>query len=100
MTEGDGLLGFGVLPLEMFQPDDEKQMDVLFQSLYRSPEVVIHHLTKFVFPAVMHHQELKLMASGCDLGGDMLFGVRLGTTLCYHTPFLILECRRWQLLHE
>jgi hypothetical protein len=72
------LLGFGILPLEMFQPDDERQMDVVFKALYRSPEVVIHHLTKFVFPAVMHHQELKLMASGCDLGGDMLFGVRLG----------------------
>ena len=31
-----------------------------------------------VFPATMEHQSLQLSASGHDLGGDMLFGRRLG----------------------
>jgi hypothetical protein len=70
--------GFGILPLEMFQPDDEKQLRSAHYALGRSPEVVLYFLSNFVFPSVMNHQELKLTASGCDLGGDMLFHARAG----------------------
>lgn len=66
VADVDGHAGFGVLPLEMFQPDDEKQMDRLFLSLYKSPEVVLHHLTKFVFPAVMHHQVRVCVRGVCE----------------------------------
>ena len=45
---------------------------------YKSPEVILHYLSTHVFPDVMQHQETKLMASGTDLGGEMLFNTRLG----------------------
>lgn len=45
---------------------------------FKSPEVILHYLSTHVFPDVMQHQETKLMASGADLGGEMLFSTRLG----------------------
>ncbi|KNC47257.1 uncharacterized protein AMSG_03687 [Thecamonas trahens ATCC 50062] len=67
-----------LLPLELFQPADPRQLDQLVAALAFEPLVIHHFVTAHVFPQVMRHQELKLQASGVDLGGDMLFGVRLG----------------------
>ncbi len=36
------------------------------------------YLNEFIFPAYMRHQIVKLSASGQALGGDMLFGRRIG----------------------
>jgi len=49
----------------------------LFNVLCRTPEVILYHLRR-LFPVVMNFQKIKLSASGEDLGGDMLFDVRLG----------------------
>lgn len=72
---------------------------MLMKAIASTPEVILHFLQRHVFPKVgskgstfataflkyngyvtqvMHHQEQKLQASGVDLGGDTLFGVRLG----------------------
>ena len=67
-----------VLPLELAQPREETQFNAMFSALRRSPEVISHYLRHHVFMEVMRHQDIKLTATGVDLGSDMLFGVRLG----------------------
>ena len=67
-----------ILPLEFLQPDDKKQLALLQDHLAGEPEVVLHWLTKHVFPSVMKNQLTKLTSTGMDLGSDMLFSVRLG----------------------
>ena len=64
-----------VLPLELFQVEDEQQMANLDIVLRKTPEVVLYFLQHNVFNKVMQHQFVKLQASGVDLGGDMLFGL-------------------------
>ena len=49
----------------------------LFEELSGTPEVILYHLNR-LFPVIMKFQKTKLSASGEDLGGDMLFDVRLG----------------------
>ena len=49
----------------------------LYEVLGGTPEVILYHLDR-LFPVVMNFQKIKLSASGEDLGGDMLFDVRLG----------------------
>jgi hypothetical protein len=67
-----------VLPLNLFQPDEQQQMDKLMVLLARQADTVVYYLVHFVFPDVLRHQPQKLLASGQDLGADMLFSVRLG----------------------
>lgn len=67
-----------VLPLNLFQPDDDQQMQILLLLLARQADTVVYYLVHFVFPDVLRHQPQKLLASGQDLGADMLFSVRLG----------------------
>ena len=70
---------FDVLPLELLQPSDPKQMAKVYDALRMVPELVMHYLLQFVFPSpVTRHQEIKLTACGVDLGSDMLFKHRLG----------------------
>lgn len=67
-----------VLPLPLFQPTDQEQMAAAFAALRDVPAVVDHFVLNHVFPKVMNHQKQKLMASGIDMGSDMLFEKRLG----------------------
>ena len=60
------------------QHGDEEQMDTLFELLSGLPQVVLYYLHTFVFPKTMQFRELKLSASGQDLGGSALFPLRLG----------------------
>jgi hypothetical protein len=53
-------------------------MAELMTVLAKTPEVVLHYLQSFAFPTVMKFQSRKLTAAGIDLGGDMLFDIRLG----------------------
>lgn len=41
-------------------------------------KVIDYYLDSLVFPDVMEHSGLKLAANGQDVGGDMLFEVKLG----------------------
>jgi hypothetical protein len=67
-----------VLELEMFQPEKLQQMKNALELLGRHPPVIIFYLTTIVYPAQLRKQVTKMQASGVDLGGDMLFGTRLG----------------------
>ena len=53
-------------------------MDIVFSLLYKSPHLIHHYLTEHIFPQLLLYQNMKLSASGVDLGGDMLFAKRLG----------------------
>jgi hypothetical protein len=67
-----------VLPLDLFQPEDDEQLKCLGKLISRLPEAVHYYLEHIIFPEVLVHQKTKLQTSGYDLGSDMLFGVRLG----------------------
>ena len=67
-----------VWPLHVIDVGDEEQMDTLFELLSGLPQVVLYYLHTFVFPKTMQFRELKLSASGQDLGGSALFPLRLG----------------------
>ncbi len=43
-----------------------------------SPQVIDYYLDKLIFPETMEHRGLKLAANGQDVGGNMLFEVKLG----------------------
>ena len=67
-----------VVQLKFLQKSNAEQMEKLFK-LWRSEPLAIHYyLTKFIFPAYMLSQKVKLSASGQAVGGDMLVGRRVG----------------------
>ena len=70
--------GADVWPLHLLDCGDEEQMLVLFQLLRKQPQVVRHYLFERVFPRTMEFQQMKLSACGQELGGDLLFGQRIG----------------------
>lgn len=41
-------------------------------------QVIDYYLDKLIFPETMEHRGLKLAANGQDVGGNMLFEVKLG----------------------
>jgi hypothetical protein len=67
-----------VLPLELFEHEDEEQMQTLMHRLSHNGLAINHYLLETVFPSTMQKQVIKLQASGVDLGSDMLFGTRCG----------------------
>jgi hypothetical protein len=75
-----------VWPLHLIEWDNAEQMSVLFSLLRRQPEVIRYYLVneqpkeepRGVFRRTMQFQNLKLCASGQEIGGDVLFGRRMG----------------------
>ena len=53
-------------------------MDNLCEILGREASVSTHYLRGIIFPAFMHFHGEKISASGGDLGGDIVFPLRLG----------------------
>jgi hypothetical protein len=47
-----------VLPLSLFQPNDPKQLGLLFSLTSHVPEQAHHYLRQHVFPAVMNFQKV------------------------------------------
>lgn len=41
-------------------------------------QVIDFYLDRLIFPDTMEHRGLKLAANGQDVGGDMMFDVKLG----------------------
>jgi hypothetical protein len=74
-TEGEEEI---ILPLELFEHEDDEQMDSLLRRLSHNGLAINHYLLETVFPSTMQKQATKLQASGVDLGSDMLFGTRCG----------------------
>lgn len=67
-----------IWPLQLIDLRDKEQFKVLYPLLYKLPHAVMYYLNEIIFPEVLEHQGLKLSACGQELGGDMLFGRRIG----------------------
>jgi len=67
-----------VVQLKFLSKSNAEQMEKLFALWRTEPHVVHHYLGRFIFPAYMRHQRSKISASGQAVGGDMLFGRRVG----------------------
>lgn len=67
----------GVLPLDMFQPDNEKSFQAAYVLWRNFNPIIDHYLREHVFPRVMRAQELKISSSGQSLGSSLLFRSRL-----------------------
>ena len=67
-----------VVQLKFLQKSNEDQMRSLFDLWVKSPQVVHRYLARTVFPTHMRSQQQKISASGQAVGGDMLFGRRVG----------------------
>eukprot|EP01083_Nonionella_stella_P030773 84290_1 len=67
-----------VVPLRLLKQSNDDQMLKLFNLIRKLPDCIHWYLTEFIFPAYMRHQTTKLSACGQEIGGDMLFGRRLG----------------------
>lgn len=84
-----------IWPLHVIDTRDPEQMGVLYRLLGRVPQVVLHYLHMHVFPETCEHQGLKLSSCGQELGGDLVFGRRLGFsgTPSELLPLELGECR-------
>ncbi len=67
-----------IWPLQLIDLNDGEQFRVLFPLLYKLPHTIWHYLHEIIFPEVLAYQGLKLSACGQELGGDMIFGRRIG----------------------
>jgi len=67
-----------IWPLQLIDLRDHDQVEELYQLLRRTPPVVEFYLNDYVFPETAQHQNLKLSATGQELGGNVLFPTRLG----------------------
>jgi hypothetical protein len=67
-----------IWPLHLLDLKDEQHMKVTYNLLGKLPRVMQYYLDSFVFPLTMEHNHEKISASGQDLGGEMLFGRRVG----------------------
>ena len=67
-----------VWPLELVDVRDTEQMEKLFKLLKSSVTATIHFLFTCAFPEALDHTPNVLVASGQELGGDGLFGCRMG----------------------
>ncbi|CAK0898464.1 unnamed protein product, partial [Prorocentrum cordatum] len=83
-----------VLPLDLFAPGDEDQLDQLQELMQDEPAVRSHFLLRHVFQKLCYIGEngavkqiagteammTRLSSSSMDLGGEMIFNVRIGFT--------------------
>lgn len=70
--------GIEVVQLKFLQKSNVEQIQKLYQLWKHEPQAIHYYLSKFVFPAHMRSQKIKVSASGQALGGDMLVGRRVG----------------------
>ena len=66
------------MPLHMLDLADPELVDELHGLLAKLPHVIWYYLHEHIFPELLHFQVIKLSASGQDLGGNILFPLRLG----------------------
>lgn len=67
-----------IWPIQLIDGNDKEQFKVLFPLLSRLPHAVMYYLNDLIFPEVLAYQGLKLSACGQELGGDLLFGKKIG----------------------
>ena len=76
--ESGGLQDDEIWPLQLIDLRDHDQIEELYQLLKKTPPCIEYYLNEFIFPETAQHQNLKLSATGQELGGDVLFPNRLG----------------------
>ncbi|CAK9107070.1 Calmodulin [Durusdinium trenchii] len=86
-----------VLPLPLFQVNDPKQLQRLYQLLRKEDRVIRYYLRQHVFPACMNFQSIKISACGHELGSNMLFTKRIGFS---GTPSNLLPNDLGECLYE
>jgi len=86
-----------VLPLPLFQVNDPKQLERLYQLLRKEDRVITYYLRQHVFPACMNFQSIKISASGHELGSTLLFSKRIGFS---GTPSNLLPNDLGECLYE
>lgn len=74
----DEVLLNSVWPLELVDVRDAEQMSKLFALLSKSVTATVHFLFNCAFPEALDHTPSVLVASGQELGGEILFGNRMG----------------------
>ena len=74
----DEVLMNSVWPLELVDVRDTEQMSKLHLLLSKSVTATVHYLFNCAFPEALDHAPSVLVASGQELGGDGLFGCRMG----------------------
>jgi len=67
-----------IWPLHLLDLKDDQHMGTTYSLLRNIPQVIHYYLDTFVFPLTMEHHHEKISASGQDLGGEMIFGRRVG----------------------
>jgi|TARA_B110000091_G_C13573044_1_gene373290 hypothetical protein len=67
-----------VVQLKFLQKSNEDQMKALYSLWNKAPQVIHRYLGRTIFPTHMRSQKEKISASGQAVGGDMLFGRRVG----------------------
>eukprot|EP00937_MAST-01D_sp_MAST-1D-sp2_P005839 g5839.t1 len=67
-----------VLPLNLFSPEDDKQVEKLRALVGKLPEVAHYYLRQQIFPETMAFQSTKISACGHELGSNILFSTRIG----------------------
>lgn len=67
-----------ILPLELLQNSDSKQLDAFQGTLGNHSNVVSYYMSHLVFPRALEQKAHKIQANGVDLGSDMIFGARFG----------------------
>ena len=77
-TSEEHAQGTEVVQLKFLQKSNAEQMQKLYNLWRKEPLAIHYYLSKFVFPAHMRSQKVKVSASGQALGGDMLVGRRVG----------------------
>lgn len=78
LTEVDELLFQRIWPLELITSGDPEQFEVLYRLLWKEPLVIKSLLFEIIFPLTLQHASQQLSSSGQELGGALLFPVRLG----------------------
>lgn len=67
-----------VVDLKYLQRNNQDQMDKLFNLWCNHAAVIYHYLNEIVFQRHMRSQHTKMSSCGQAIGGDMLFGRRVG----------------------
>jgi len=67
-----------IWPLQLIDTRDGEQFKVLYPLLFKLPHSVMYYLNELIFPEALKHQGLKLSSCGQELGGEILFGRRIG----------------------
>lgn len=67
-----------IWPLQLVDIRDREQFKILYPILFKLPHAVMYYLNEIIFPEMLAHQGLKLSTCGQELGGDIMFGRRIG----------------------